>query len=122
MKVQGIALSNCSSAKSANVSHAFAVIVISNSSNSQPKYICPSNRIPDKILVLYKNDMLGEFTLSISLDAVLLPKRDQADANLKDAKEYRRSCFNRHCEGSKRIFQIVMIRGCNCCNGSAKQN
>jgi hypothetical protein len=70
--------------------------VRSNSSNSQPKYICPSNRIPGRILGLYKNDMVGEVTLSIPLDAVLLPKRDKADADLKSTEEDRRGCFDRH--------------------------
>jgi hypothetical protein len=123
MKIWCTALSNCTSAKSANVSHAHVVTVISNSSNSQPKYICPSNRIPGRFLVIYKNDMWGQVvTLSISLDAVLLPKRDKADANLKDTEEDRRACFDRHCEDSEMIFQIKLIRHCSCYNRSTEQN
>ena len=77
--------------------------VRSNGVKSQPKYICPSNRIPGKILVLYKNDILGKITLSISLNAILLPKRHKADADLKGAEEDRRGCFDRHDGSGERV-------------------
>lgn len=61
-------------------------------------------------------------TLSISLDAVLLPKRDKADANLKDTEEDRRAYFDRHREDSERMFRILLIRECSCYDRSTEQN
>ena len=57
---------------------------------------------------------LGDGTLSLSIlvETVLLPERNDADADLENAEEDGCGCFGGHCVFVKSIFEVHCILRC----------